>query len=164
MKRFRDRRHVPYAAAEMFRLVSDVESYPKFVPLCEGMRVRRRTPLEHGIEIIVAEMQVGFKAICERYTSRVTCDSPKLEVRVEYIDGPFKRLESRWTFRDEEPNASGSKRSCVDFSIAYEFKSAALGLLMGAVFDKAFHKYADAFVERAGKVYGRAAGSLRSLS
>jgi len=148
----------------MFRLVSDVESYPKFVPLCEGLRVRRRTPLAEGIEVVVAEMQVGFKAICERYTSRVTCDAPKLEVRVEYLDGPFKRLESRWTFRDEPPGASAGKRSCVDFFITYEFKSIALGLLMGAMFDAAFHKYAQAFVDRAGKVYGHAEGSLRSLS
>jgi coenzyme Q-binding protein COQ10 len=155
---------VPYSAAEMFRLVSDVESYPKFVPLCEGMRVRRRTPLADGIEVVVAEMQVGFKAICERYTSRVTCDTPKLEVRVEYIDGPFKRLESRWTFRDEPAAASGGARSCVDFSIAYEFKSLALGLLMGAMFDAAFHKYAQAFVDRAGKVYGRAGGGARPLA
>jgi coenzyme Q-binding protein COQ10 len=164
MKRFRDRRHVPYSAAEMFRLVSDVESYPKFVPLCEGMRVRRRTPLAEGIEVVVAEMQVGFKAICERYTSRVTCDTSKLEVRVEYIDGPFKKLDSRWTFRDEPPAASGGARSCVDFSINYEFKSLALGLLMGAMFDAAFHKYAQAFVDRAGKVYGRAGGGQRPIT
>ncbi len=163
MKRFRDRRRVPYAAAEMFKLVGDVESYPKFVPLCEGIRVRRRTPLGDGIEVVVAEMQVGFKAICERYTSRITCDTPKLEVRVEYLDGPFKRLESRWTFRDEPPGASGDKRSYVDFFITYEFKSVALGLLMGAMFDAAFHKYAQAFVERAGKVYGRAEGGAQTL-
>jgi coenzyme Q-binding protein COQ10 len=154
MKRFRDRRHVPYSAAEMFKLVCDVESYPKFVPLCESMRVRRRTPLAEGIEVIVAEMQVGFRAICERYTSRVTCDAKKLEVLVEYIDGPFKALENRWTFHDEPPGPSGVHRSCVDFFIAYEFKSAALGLLMGAMFDKAFHKYAEAFVDRAGRIYG----------
>ncbi|MGA9598781.1 MAG: type II toxin-antitoxin system RatA family toxin [Methylocystis sp.] len=164
MKRFRDRRHVPYAAAEMFRLVCDVESYPNFVPLCEGLRVRRRTPLGEGIELVVAEMQVGFKAICERYTSRITCDAPKLEVRVEYLDGPFKRLESRWTFRDEPSAASSGKRSCVDFFITYEFKSLALGVLMGAMFDAAFHKYAQAFVDRAGKVYGRAEGGSRPLA
>jgi len=155
---------VPYAAAEMFKLVCDVESYPKFVPLCEGMRVRRRTPLGDGIEVVVAEMQVGFRAICERYTSRVTCDAPKLEVRVEYLDGPFKRLENRWTFRDETPAVAGGARSCIDFFIAYEFKSAALGLLMGAMFDAAFHKYAQAFVDRAGKIYGRAESGSRPLA
>jgi coenzyme Q-binding protein COQ10 len=155
MKRFRDRRHVPHSAAEMFRLVCDVESYPKYVPLCEGMRVRRRTPAGEGVEVLVAEMQVGFKAICERYTSRVTCNAKKLEVLVEYIDGPFKALENRWSFHDEPDGPQGEKRSTIDFFIAYEFRSATLGLIMGAMFDQAFQKYADAFVARADRIYGR---------
>jgi len=155
MKSFRNRRQVGHSAAEMFALVSDVEAYPKFVPLCEGMRVRRRTPLGEGVDVIVAEMQVGFRAICERYTSRVTCNALKLEILVEYIDGPFRKLDNRWSFRDEPPGPKGEARSAVDFFIAYEFKSAALGLLMGAMFDAAFQKYADAFVKRADQVYGR---------
>lgn len=155
MKSFRDRRRVNHAAADMFALVGDVESYPKFVPLCEGMRVRRRTRPGEGVEVIVAEMQVGFRAICERYASRVTCNRPKLEISVEYIDGPFKKLDNRWTFRDEPSGPNGEPRSLVEFYIAYEFKSMALGMLMGAMFDKAFHKYSDAFVKRADLIYGR---------
>lgn len=155
MKSFRNRRRVPFSADDMFALVKDVEAYPKFVPLCEGLRVRRRIEPEEGVEVIVAEMEVGFKAICERFTSRVTCNANKREILVEYIDGPFKRLENRWTFHDEAPGPNGEPRSVVDFFIHYEFRSRALGLLMGAMFDSAFHKYADAFVRRAGEVYGR---------
>jgi coenzyme Q-binding protein COQ10 len=153
MKSFRARRHVPHSAADMFALVCDVESYPQFLPLCEGMKIRRRTQPAPGVDVLVAEMQVGFKAICERYTSRVTCDANKLEVRVEYIDGPFRKLDNRWTFRDEAPGPDGKPRSLVEFFIAYEFKSMALGLVMGAMFDKAFHKYADAFAKRADDIY-----------
>ncbi len=155
MKSFRNRRQVAHSAVEMFALVSDVESYPKFVPLCEGMRVRRRTQADEGIEVIVAEMQVGFRAICERYTSRVTCNRPKLEIVVEYIDGPFKKLDNRWVFRDEPPGPDGKPRSVVEFFISYEFRNFALGAIMGAMFDTAFHKYSDAFVKRADQVYGR---------
>ena len=153
MKSFRNRRQVGHSAAEMFALVSDVEAYPKFVPLCEGMRVRRRTPLGEGVDVIVAEMQVGFRAICERYTSRVTCNALKLEILVEYIDGPFRKLDNRWSFRDEPPGPKGEARSAVDFFIAYEFKSAALGLLMGAMFDAAFRRFAEAFERRADMVF-----------
>jgi coenzyme Q-binding protein COQ10 len=155
MKSFRNRRRVHHSAADMFALVRDVEAYPKFVPLCEGMRVRRRTQTAEGVEVILAEMQVGFKAICERFTSRVTCDANRREILVEYVEGPFKKLENRWTFRDEPPGAGGAPHSAIDFFITYEFKSLALGMLMGAMFDKAFHKYADAFVKRADEVYGR---------
>lgn len=155
MKTFRNSRRVPFSATDMFALVRDVESYPQFVPLCEGMRVRRRSETEPGVEVILADMQVGFKAICERYTSRVTCDSNKLEIKVEYVDGPFRKLDNRWRFRDEPTAAEGKPQSVVEFFISYEFKSVALGLLMGAMFDRAFQKYADAFVQRAEKVYGR---------
>lgn len=154
MKTFRNSRRVAYTAAQMFALVCDVESYPQFVPLCEGMKVRRRIETAPGVETIVADMQVGFKAICERYTSRVTCDSNKLEIKVEYVDGPFRRLDNRWKFREEPPGPDGKPQSLIEFYISYEFKSMALGLLMGAMFDKAFNKYADAFVQRAARVYG----------
>lgn len=155
MKSFHNRRRVSFSADDMFALVKDVENYPKFVPLCEGLRVRRRAQPAQGVDVIVAEMQVGIKAICERFTSRVTCDSNKREILVEYVDGPFKRLENCWSFHDEPAGPNGEPRSVVDFYINYEFKSRALGLLMGAMFDSAFHKYADAFVKRASEVYGR---------
>jgi coenzyme Q-binding protein COQ10 len=155
MKSFRNRRRVPFTAADMFALVKDVESYPQFVPLCEGLRVRKRSNVADGIDIIIAEMQVGFKAICERFTSRVTCDSNKQQILVEYIDGPFRKLENRWSFHDEPPTDGGEPSSIVDFYINYEFRNRALGLVMGAMFDSAFHKYADAFVKRAGEIYGR---------
>lgn len=153
MKSFRTRRHVSHSAAEMFALVCDVEAYPQFVPLCEGMKVRRRTEKAPGVIELVAEMQVGFKAICERYTSRVTCDSNALDVKVDYIDGPFRKLDNRWSFRDEAPGPDGKPRSMIVFFISYEFKSIALSLVMGAMFDKAFQKYADAFVARAETIY-----------
>ena len=164
MTSFRNRREVAHSAAEMFALVCDIESYPKFVPLCEGMRVRRRSSIAEGVEVLVAEMRVGFRAVCERYTSRVTCNRPKLEILVEYIDGPFSKLDNRWSFRDDMPGPRGEARSVVDFFIAYEFKSRTLGLVMGAMFDTAFHKYADAFIKRAEEVYGRARAASSSIS
>jgi coenzyme Q-binding protein COQ10 len=44
----------------------------------------------------------------------------------------------------------------VEFFIAYEFKSRTLGLLMGAMFDVAFRRFASAFEHRADLVFGRA--------
>jgi coenzyme Q-binding protein COQ10 len=43
--------------------------------------------------------------------------------------------------------------SDVNFAIDYEFRSRTLGLLMGAMFDAAFRKFADAFERRADVVY-----------
>jgi coenzyme Q-binding protein COQ10 len=43
----------------------------------------------------------------------------------------------------------------VEFFIEYEFKSRTLALLMGAMFDAAFRRFAVAFEKRADAVYGR---------
>ena len=98
---FRDERRVRHNAVQMFDLVADVERYPEFVPLCKALRVRSRRPEADGRETLVADMTVGYKLIRETFTSRVTLDKPNLKVRVEYIDGPFSRLENIWTFKDE---------------------------------------------------------------
>ena len=149
MPRFRTVRRVRHSAADMFALVSDMEAYPEFVPLCTALRVRSRTTGEDGIEIAVAEMEVGYKAIRERFTTRVTMDRAKVEILVEYVDGPFRYLKNRWRFVD-----TGERQSSVEFFIDYEFRSRTLGALMGAMFDNAFHKFSEAFERRADKVYG----------
>jgi coenzyme Q-binding protein COQ10 len=131
----------------MFNLVADVEKYPEFLPLCEDLRIRRRAQSDDGVETLVAEMSVGYKAIRETFTTRVTLDEPRLRILVEYVEGPFSFLENRWTFR---PDPAGC---AVEFYIAYEFKSFALRMLMGTMFDHAFRKFADAFEQRADVVY-----------
>jgi len=141
-------RRVRHAASEMFDLVADVERYPEFVPLCQSLNVRQRTS-EAGKDVIVADMTVAYKLVRETFTSRVTLDRPKLEILVEYLEGPFRRLNNRWTFRP-----AGEQACDVEFFIAYEFRSRALGLLMGAMFDAAFRRFAGAFERRADAVYG----------
>jgi coenzyme Q-binding protein COQ10 len=148
MPTFRMTRTVKHTPAQMFALVADVERYPEFLPLCEDLRIIRRVQSGEGVETLVATMSVGYKAIRESFTTRVTLDEPRLRIQVEYVDGPFKYLENRWTFR-EAPGGCD-----VEFYINYEFKSFALGILMGSVFDKAFRKFTDAFEQRAATVYG----------
>jgi coenzyme Q-binding protein COQ10 len=148
---FRDDRRVRHNAVQMFELVADVERYPEFVPLCKSLKVRSRKLDSDGRETLVASMSVGYKLIRETFTSRVALDKPNLKVRVEYVDGPFSRLENIWTFKDE-PEADGSR---VGFFIDYEFRSRTLGMLMGSMFDAAFRKFAGAFEQRADTIYGR---------
>jgi coenzyme Q-binding protein COQ10 len=151
MPSFHTTHRVHHGASEMFDLVADIESYPRFVQLCRALRVRSRDESD-GTLTLIADMEVGYKAIRETFTSRVTCERSQHKILVEYIDGPFKHLENHWTFLDRDEG-----RTClVDFRIAYEFKSRALGLLMGRMFDAAFRKFAEAFKDRADIVYGKA--------
>ena len=149
MPQFSTKRRVRHSASDMFDLVADVESYPQFVPLCQALRVRRRTQDDAGREVIVADMTVAYKFIRETFTSRATLDRAKLEILVEYLEGPFQKMNNRWNFRAVD------ERTCdVEFFISYEFKSRTLGALMGAMFETAFRRFSAAFERRADEVYG----------
>ena len=150
MPQFSTKRRVRHSAGHMFDLVADVERYPEFVPLCRSLRVRQRIPEPEGVEILVADMTVAYKFIRETFTSRVTLDRPNLQILVEYLDGPFSRLENRWAF-----HATGDRTCDVEFFISYDFKSRTLGLLMGTMFDAAFRSFAAAFERRADTVYAK---------
>jgi coenzyme Q-binding protein COQ10 len=154
MPSFKTVRRVRHSAAEMFDLVGDVERYPEFVPLCQVLRVRRRTPGPDGAEALLCDMEVGYRAIREKFTSRVTLDRPRLKVLVAYVEGPFSYLDNSWGFFDE-PETGGSR---IEFFISYEFRSRILAALMGSMFDSAFRKFAQAFEARADVIYGRKEG------
>lgn len=153
MPQFSTHRRVRHSADDMFDLVADIESYPEFVPLCQAMRVIRRTRLADR-EIVVAEMQVAYKFIRESFTSRVSLIRGERTILVEYLDGPFRRMENRWTFHPVDGENGAAPACDVAFFISYEFRSRALGMLMGAIFDTAFRSFASAFESRADVVFG----------
>jgi coenzyme Q-binding protein COQ10 len=148
MPRFSTTRRVRHSASDMFDLVADIEHYPEFVPLCRSIRLSQRRTIGEGVETLRSEMTVAYKMISETFVTRVTLDKPRLQIHVQYLEGPFRLLENRWTFRPLGENASE-----VEFFISYEFKSRMLELVMGSVFDTAFRKFADAFERRADAVF-----------
>ena len=153
MPRFSSKRRVQHTAPQMFDLVADVERYPEFVPLCQSLKIRQRTPQPDGTEVVIADMTVSFKLVRESFTSQVTLDRPNLKITVEYLKGPFSNLENRWTFE-----AKSDTECDVGFFLSYEFKSRMLAMLMGAMFDAAFARFSAAFEKRADVVYGKPAG------
>ena len=150
MPKFETERRVSHSADDMFALIADIERYPEFVPLCQRLVIKGRSA-ESGRDILVADMTVAYKIIRETFTTRVTLDRAARTIDAQYLNGPFKHLDSRWSFTPE-----GDGACLVRFVIDYEFKSRALAALMGAVFDTAFRKFAVAFEKRADAVYGKA--------
>jgi coenzyme Q-binding protein COQ10 len=146
---FRTSHVVAHSSDQMFELVADVPSYPQFVPLCRGIKIKRRFPAADGTQIFISEMEVGYKAVREKFTSRVVLNRPAGRIDVAYVDGPFSHLENRWTFTDAHEGACR-----VEFFIAYEFRSRMLATLMGSMFDAAFRKFSSAFEARADQIFG----------
>src|ERR1700730_4642555 len=146
MPQFSTSRPVKHSAGEMFDLVADVERYPQFVPLCRSLKVRNRISEPEGVEVLIADMTVAYKLVRETFTSRVTLDRPNLHILVEYLEGPFKKMQNRWVF-----HPTGAQSCRVEFFIAYEFRSRTLALLMGTMFDAAFRRFPAAFERRAAR-------------
>ncbi len=99
---------------------------------------------------MVADMLVGFKALREKFTSRVVKQRPS-EITVHYVDGPMRDLDNRWEFRPTGPD------SCeIEFTVNFTFRNALFETLAGKYFDKAFRKMVEAFEERAATLYAAA--------
>jgi len=148
MPSFSTRRAMRYSPRQMYDLVADVARYPEFLPLCEALAVRTRTPTPAG-EVLTADMTVGYKQFHETFATRVTLQPAEPRIDVAYLDGPFSHLENRWRFL---PVPGGGCE--VDFFIDYAFKSLVLGVVVGAVFATAFRRFTEAFEDRARIVYG----------
>ena len=128
---YETRHTVPHSADDMFALVADVERYPRFLPLCEELKLKRREQ-RGDKEVLIASMVVGYRFVRESFTTEVVLDKAARGIEVHYLDGPFAFLENKWKFRPITPE------SCeIDFYIAYSFRSQLLERLMGGLFAKA---------------------------
>ncbi len=139
----KEQRVLPYTPDQLFDLVIGVERYPEFLPWCLAARIRRREP-----GLLVADLVIGFKLIRERFTSRVEYDAKTHSIVTTYTDGPFKQMESRWSFL---PHPEGC---CVDFYVDFEFRSRLLQGIISALFTEVVKKMVSAFETRARKLYG----------
>ena len=143
MPGIRETRRVPYTAEQMFDLVADVGRYGEFLPWVIATRVRSDSETE-----MVADMLVGFKAIREKFTSRVLKHRPD-RINVHYIDGPLRDLDNSWHFRDLP--GGGCE---LDFSVDFTFRNPVFEALAGQYFDRAFRRMVEAFEQRAAALYG----------
>lgn len=153
MPGIRETRRLPYSAEQMFDLVADVKRYPEFLPWVVATRVRSDSETE-----MVADMVVGFKAIREKFTSRV--EKQRAEwLRVHYVDGPLRDLDNQWTF-----SALGPNECEIDFCVDFTFRNKVFEALAGQYFDRAFRKLVGAFEARAAELYGSSNSSAQSVA
>lgn len=135
-----------YDAQEMYALVTDVESYPRFLPWCD-----HATVLEEHEDGMTAEVGIAIGGVRQTFTTRNRHTLARA-VDLQLIEGPFSRLEGHWRFM---PLGDGTERACrVELKLDYGFDNATLGRLVGPVFDRIAGSLVDAFVKRAQQVYG----------
>ena len=129
-----------YHPAEMYALVTDIPSYPQFLPWCDHAAV----VTEDG-QGLTAEVGIAFGGIRQVFTTR-NRHTPSREVAMQLVNGPFSRLDGQWSFH---ALGDGSQRACrVALALPYGFDNATLGRLDGPVSDRIAGSLVDAFVTR----------------
>jgi coenzyme Q-binding protein COQ10 len=139
---------VAFAPRQLFDLVADVPRYPEFLPWCLAARVRSR----ESPTVEIDELAIGFGLFHEKFVSRVTLtpdDPTGPRIVTTGIEGPFRTLSSRWSFR---PHPEGTQ---IDFTLEFEFRSRLLQHTVRVLFAEAVRRMVAAFEARAVKLYGR---------
>jgi coenzyme Q-binding protein COQ10 len=134
---------------QLFELVADVPRYSEFLPWCHAGRIRRR----ESPTVQIAELAIGFGPFHEKFASRVVLqpdspDGPRIDTTG--IEGPFRRLASRWTFH---PHPEGC---LIDFELEFDFRSMLLQQTVRLLFAEAVKRMVGAFEARANQLYGKA--------
>jgi len=141
-------KHLPYSAQQMYDLVADVASYPKFLPWTAAARIRSRED-KGDHEVMHADLVISFKVVRERVGSRVVLWPADQRIDTEYLDGPFRHMISKWHF---EEKAEGGVD--VHFFVDFEFKNRILQGAAGMFFYEAMQRIVRAFERRAAELYG----------
>jgi ribosome-associated toxin RatA of RatAB toxin-antitoxin module len=140
---------VPFTPAQMFALVDAVERYPEFLPWCTAGEVSFRDETATR-----ATLRIGYRGVRQSFSTENLKRAPH-EMGMKLIDGPFRALDGQWIFSD-----LAGKGCKIEFRLAYEFSSRMLATLVGPVFSHIADTLVEAFVKRAGRVYGADANTL----
>jgi ribosome-associated toxin RatA of RatAB toxin-antitoxin module len=134
---------VAHSARQMFELVDAVETYPDFLPWCDGARVIRGDA--SGTR---ATIHINYHGIRQSFTTENVKEPPH-KITVKLVEGPFRMLDGEWRF-----TALAQDACRIDFRLRYEFSSRLLETLVGPVFGYIANTMVDAFVKRAEKAHG----------
>ena len=138
---------LPYTAQQMYDLVADVASYPKFLPWTAAARIRRTEDKGDHTEML-ADLVISFKVFRETFGSRVLLWPEAMKIDTEYLDGPFRHMKSNWAFKDVDGGCE------VAFFVDFEFKNRLLQGAAGMFFYEAMQRIVRAFERRAAELYG----------
>ncbi|MEE9334646.1 MAG: type II toxin-antitoxin system RatA family toxin [Granulosicoccaceae bacterium] len=134
---------VGFTAAQMYQLVLDVESYPKFLPWCSGSEVTEQSVVRQLASVSIKKAYQQTK-----FTTQNALEQDQ-RISMSLQDGPFKNLDGVWHF------IALSDSACkVELDIEFQFRSSLVEKMIGPAFSTVTQTIVNAFVKRAGDVYG----------
>ena len=131
---------------QLIDLVLDIEKYPTFIPYCLNSKIYKKEE-EGNLILIIADLTIGKGLIKDTYKSDIKYNKKNNTINVKNIDGPLKYLDNNWQFKD----ALGGTE--IFFDVDFELKNKFLNIIMTKSFQYGLNKIADAFQERANKLF-----------
>lgn len=135
---------VHYSAAEMYRLVNDVDAYARFLPWCRSSKV-----ISSSEEHMEASVEIAKGLLHQTFTTVNTLEKDR-RISLQLKSGPFKTLHGYWQF-DPLKAKDASK---VSLHLEFEFDNAMISIAAKPVFTQIANSLVDAFCKRAVEVYG----------
>jgi len=135
---------VEHSAESMFELVCDIESYPQFLPWCNGSQVNEQSDTHQLASVSTAAFMQQ-----STFSTRNRLEFGRL-IAMELIDGPFKHLSGEWRFTELSPDACK-----VELDIEFEFASSLVSKLLGPAFNSVCDSLVSAFIKRADQLAAR---------
>ncbi|MGA9033959.1 MAG: type II toxin-antitoxin system RatA family toxin [Sulfuricaulis sp.] len=137
---------VPYSAHQMFELVADIPSYPKFLPWCGGARINSA----QGDEVIAA-IDIAYSGVHRTFSTRNLLQRDKM-MEIQLLEGPFSYLQGFWQFKALD------EQSCkISLDLEFDVANRIVGLALTPVFSNIVNQLVDRFHRRATELYGKPA-------
>ena len=142
------KKQIPCSKKDLIEMVLDIKKYPEFVPWCLDSKIHNKIDKGDTIEI-KADLTIGKSFFRDTYKSFVIYNKSEDSIHVTNIDGPLKHLENEWFFKQDGDSSE------VEFHVDFELKNKFLNIVMTKSFQYGLDKIADAFQERANKLFNR---------
>lgn len=134
---------VPYTADQMYDLVYDIDSYPKFIPLCVSAEVHEEQENKSRAAMRIAKGKLGFE-----FTTVNTIEKGR-SISINLENGPFKSLTGVWRFTPLETQAC-----IISLHFEFEFSNQLLDMALGGLFRQLCDSMIDSFRKQAAIRYG----------
>jgi len=142
------KRNINCSKKDLIDLVLNIKEYPKFIPYCLNAHIYKDKSVGN-FQYIEADLTIGKGPFKDTYKSDVKFDKKESIIYVKNIEGPLKYLENKWKF-DQKENFTE-----VTFDLDFELKNKLLNIFMNKSFKYGLDKIADAFQNRAEKLFNK---------
>jgi len=125
-------------------MVSDVGSYPHFLPWCKEVVINSRTDLGDETRLM-ATIKMGNIGLEKSFTTtNVLRKDKSIDMR------PFSSLQGQWHFQ-----SLGETGCKITLEMDFEISNKLLGKTLGPIFTKIMNSMIEAFIQQANKLHGK---------